>query len=180
MPLEIAHGTCYAMKYTMTHSTRRVRTRKMDISIATEEDIPALGLLLEQLFSQEVEFHPDTAAQQRGLRLIIDHPDTGFILIGRKNGIPVGMVNILFTISTALGERVALLEDMVVDKNHRREGYGSMLLASAVSEAGKRGCRRITLLTDLANKAGHRFYERHGFSRSTMVPFRFAVTDCAI
>ncbi|MGQ0672875.1 MAG: GNAT family N-acetyltransferase, partial [Hyphomicrobium sp.] len=39
------------------------------------------------------------------------------------------------------------------------------------------GCRRITLLTDGDNAAAHRFYERAGFTRSAMVPYRLGLGD---
>lgn len=143
-----------------------------EITLGTEEDIPGLSVLLGQLFSQEEEFCPDNEAQSRGLRLIIADPRAGFILVGKVKGRCVAMVNILFTVSTALGERVAILEDMVVDEHHRNSGQGSRLMERAVSEARKCGCRRITLLTDASNVAGHRFYKKHGFALSSMIPFR--------
>ena len=82
------------------------------------------------------------------------------------------MVNLLYTVSTALGSRVAILEDMVVSPKIRGQNVGSSLIEYALDYARKQGCQRITLLTDSDNIAAHRFYERHGFSRSTMVPFR--------
>lgn len=149
-----------------------IKEKKMVIDYATPGDIPALADLLSILFSQEEEFKPDRCAQERGLRKIITDPGTGFILTARKNGRPVAMVNILFTVSTALGERVAILEDMVVAPDSRNSGTGSALLSRAVEESRRHGCRRITLLTDGTNKKGHLFYERHGFVKSEMVPFR--------
>ncbi|HYQ38837.1 MAG TPA: GNAT family N-acetyltransferase, partial [Pseudomonas sp.] len=34
------------------------------------------------------------------------------------------------------------------------------------------GCQRITLLTDADNAAAQRFYARHGFGPSPMIPLR--------
>jgi GNAT superfamily N-acetyltransferase len=82
------------------------------------------------------------------------------------------MVNLLYTVSTAIGERVALLEDMVVSSSERGQGVGSNIIKQAVDFAKVKGCKRITLLTDDDNSGAHRFYERHGFSRSSMVAFR--------
>lgn len=144
----------------------------VEIGRAGENDIPGLVGLLNLLFSQEAEFTPDREAQKRGLRRIISDPSLGFILAGKIDGRIVAMVNVLFTVSTALGERVALLEDMVVAEEHRGTGLGSTLLERAMDEARESGCRRITLLTDADNEKGQRFYRRHGFVRSVMVPFR--------
>lgn len=144
----------------------------VEIVRAGERDVPELSGLLERLFDQEAEFKPDREAQMQGLRRIVADPSLGFILAGKMNGRIVAMVNVLFTVSTALGERVAILEDMVVAEEHRGAGLGSMLLERAMDKARLSGCRRITLLTDADNEKGQRFYRRHGFVRSTMVPFR--------
>ena len=144
---------------------------------ATHQDVPVLCELLEQLFSQELEFQPDSEAQRRGLLQILDNPGCGLILVLRLQRAEqpeqvIGMVNLLFTISTALGERVALLEDMIIDRHHRQRGAGAQLLEAAISQAQQAGCRRITLLTDEDNLKAQQFYGRQGFTVSTMKPMR--------
>lgn len=135
-------------------------------------DVPALSELLSQLFAGEVEFHPDDDAQRRGLALIIGGDGIGRVLIGEKNGRPAGMVNMLYTVSTALGGRVAILEDVVIDKSARGHGHGKALLAAAIEAARADGCLRITLLTDSTNARAHHLYKSYGFVRSAMCPFR--------
>lgn len=147
----------------------------MYIRPALPADIPALCPLLDQLFAQEAEFTPDRAAQQRGLAAIIGNPEVGEILVAVEGELIVAMVNLLYTVSTALGARVALLEDMVVDAGARGNGLGSALLEYAIDHAREVGCRRITLLTDGDNAAAQRFYRRHGFAHSPMIPLRRAL-----
>lgn len=144
----------------------------MNITTATISDIPALCVLLESLFSQEAEFKPDHNAQARGLTAVINGSGTGDIIVARKSGEVIAMVNLLYTISTALGERVALLEDMVVAAEYRGMGVGGRLINHAVEFAQEKGCKRITLLTDNDNSGSHRFYRRHGFACSPMAAFR--------
>jgi GNAT superfamily N-acetyltransferase len=139
---------------------------------ATLEDIPQLCELLTLLFSQEADFSPDAERQFTGLRQIIEQPAVGNILVLRDGGIVSGMVNILYTISTARGGRVAILEDMIVRPVYRGSGAGSLLLSGAVEQAKRAGCSRITLLTDRTNDSAIRFYRRHGFDLSEMVPMR--------
>ena len=143
-----------------------------DIAVATLADVPRLCELLTVLFSQEAEFRPDPARQAAGLRMIIEQPEIGQILVLREGGAIVAMVNLLYTVSTALGRRVALLEDMVVSPERRGGGSGSKLLSAAIDFARAQGCARITLLTDHDNAAAQRFYGRHGFVGSPMVPLR--------
>ncbi len=107
----------------------------MKIEMATTSDIPTLCTLLDYLFSQEVEFKPDHEIQSRGLEMILNNNNIGNIFVAKKNEKIIGMVILLYTVSTALGERVALLEDMVVSPNERGLGIGSMLLDHAVKYA---------------------------------------------
>jgi GNAT superfamily N-acetyltransferase len=146
------------------------------IDEATPADIPALCELLKLLFAQEAEFRPDGEKQAQGLGRIIAAPEAGRILVLREQGGIVGMVNLLFTISTALGGRVALLEDMVLRPEHRGKGLGTTLLQAALAFARQSGCLRVTLLTDGDNEAARRFYQRQGFNVSGMTAMRL-VTD---
>lgn len=147
----------------------------MCVEIATSADIPALSELLSTLFSQEREFTPNRRAQSRGLSQIIGNPETGAVFLARHGGQVVGMVSILFTISTALGGRVAFLEDMVVSPHCRGAGVGARLLAHATAFARAQGCKRVTLLTDGGNAMAQRFYEKHGFAVSSMIPMRLSL-----
>jgi ribosomal protein S18 acetylase RimI-like enzyme len=148
----------------------------MQIEPAALADIPALCQLLEQLFEQEAEFTPDLDAQRRGLQMILADGATGMILVARDGQQIVGMVNLLYTVSTALGARVALLEDMVIAPNERNCGLGTRLLDAAVGYAKQNGCRRITLLTDADNLSAQRFYQRQGFCLSPMIPLRLPLS----
>lgn len=147
----------------------------MYVEIATPADIPALSELLSTLFSQEREFTPNPQAQSRGLSQIIGNPETGAVFLARRGGQVVGMVSILFTISTALGGRAALLEDMVVSPHCRGAGVGTRLLTHAIAFAREQGCKRVTLLTDGENVMAQRFYEKHGFVMSGMIPMRLSL-----
>jgi GNAT superfamily N-acetyltransferase len=144
----------------------------IDITEALDRDIPALCGLLDILFLQEEEFSPDRDRQQRGLRLIIDDPESGVILVARYLQNVVGMVSLLFTVSTALGNRVGLLEDMIVRPDYRGQSIGSQLLMRAIETARQKGCKRITLLTDHDCLSAHKFYQRQGFAKSPMIPLR--------
>ena len=145
------------------------------IQTATTHDIPQLCALLAILFSQEADFQPDAKKQSDALREIIEHPDTGRILVWRENDSIIGMVNLLFTISTACGGKVAILEDMIIHPSRHGHGLGSKLLQAAKRVAQGEACKRITLLTDRSNDSAIRFYRRHGFGMSEMIPLRLSL-----
>ena len=146
------------------------------ITPATLNDVPQLALLLNLLFTQEADFTPDREKQERGLRLIIESAHVGVILAARDGDQIVGMVSLLFTISTAEGGPVCWLEDMVVRPDRRGGGLGSRLLQSAIDYARSHGFFRITLLTDKLNAGAIRFYGRHGFIESEMTALRLMTT----
>jgi GNAT superfamily N-acetyltransferase len=143
------------------------------LRLATRDDIPRFVGLLALLFTQEADFSPEADRQERGLHLILDQPESGMIFCAEhaQAGV-VGMVSILFSVSTAEGGRVAWLEDMIVHPDWRGMGIGRGLLDEAIKKTREAGCLRITLLTDLTNELAMSFYERSGFIRSQMRPMR--------
>jgi GNAT superfamily N-acetyltransferase len=108
----------------------------------------------------------------RGLRLILEQPNRGRIFVLRHNGMIFGMINLLFTISTAEGGFVILLEDVVMHRDYRGQGYGTKLLRHAIEYAKKKDFLRITLLTDRLNERSQEFFKEHGFVVSKMIPMR--------
>ncbi len=146
------------------------------IEPATIEDLPVLTDLLVDLFTQEADFEPDRAKQMRGLRLLIEQPSRGRIFVLRNNGRILGMINLLFTISTVEGGFVILLEDLVIQREFRGQGLGRQLLGYAIEFAKKKDFKRITLLTDRIEEGAHFFYKKLGFVESNMIPMRLTLT----
>ena len=136
------------------------------IEQATMEDLPQMVDLLYELFGQEGDFIPDRMKQERGLRLILEQPSRGRIFVYRWNETIVGMVNLLFTISTAEGGFVVLLEDVIVRVDYRGRGVGTQLLKHAIEYAKQKEFLRMTLLTDRLNEQGQAFFQKLAFSRA--------------
>ncbi|WP_325109707.1 GNAT family N-acetyltransferase [Luteolibacter pohnpeiensis] len=142
---------------------------------ATIEDLPALTELVVELFSDSGDFTPDRAVQERGLQLILEQPSRGRIFVLRNDHRIFGMVNLLFTISTARGGFVIMMEDVIVHPSHRCLGYGTMLLKHVVEFAQQKNFKRITLLTDKLSEESQQFFAKHGFTYSTMIPMRLMI-----
>jgi len=139
---------------------------------ATIEDLPALTELVMNLLSASDDFTPDAVLQERGLRLILEQPNRGRIFVVRNKDRIFGMVNLLFTISTARGGFVILLEDVVIHPDHRGQGYGAMLVNYVVDFAKQKNFKRITLLTDRMSAESQEFFKQQGFEHSHMIPMR--------
>ncbi len=134
-----------------------------------------LSGMLGELFSQESDFRPDKDKQLRGLRLIFEQPSRGRVFVLRRDGAIVGMINLLFTISTAEGGFVMVLEDLVIHKEYHGKGYGAKLLQYAIDFAKQKNFLRITLLTDRPENVAQAFFRKHGFVESSMIPMRLWV-----
>src|SRR5438094_10484792 len=106
----------------------KAMSKKVVIEPATEADLDELSEMLGELFTQEGDFRPDKQKQLRGLRLIFEQPSRGRVFVLRRDGAIVGMINLLFTISTAEGGFVILLEDLVIHQEYQGHGYGAKLL----------------------------------------------------
>ena len=143
------------------------------VEMATLDDLPALTELVMELFSMsDGDFAPDAEVQERGLRLILEQPSRGRIAVVRNDDQIFGMVNTLFTISTARGGFVILMEDVVIHPNHRGQGFGTMLVDHVIEFAKAKGFLRITLLTDRISAESQDFFKKQGFDYSNMIPMR--------
>lgn len=144
----------------------------MKIRKAKIKDIRDITNLLKELFTQEVEFEFNEKLHQSALKKIIQNKKIGTIFVAIKDKKVVACVNILYTISTALGSKVALLEDMIVNSTYQNKGIGKKLVVYVLEYLKNKKIKRVTLLTDGDNLKGHNFYKSLGFEASTMKVFR--------
>ena len=136
------------------------------------DDLPELTELLFELFSQEADFVPNREKEMRGLRLLLEQPSRGRVFVLRSPNKVLGMINLLITISTAEGGFVLILEDLIVHRDYRNQGFGTELLNYAIDFAKKKKFLRITLLTDKPDEGLKRFFAKNGFVESNMIPMR--------
>lgn len=160
------------MKPASTAAANLLEDDRPRVEPATIEDLPALTELVMNLFTLSGDFSPDRTVQERGLQLILEQPNRGRILVVRNHDQIFGMVNLLFTISTACGGFVILMEDVVIHPDHRGQGYGTMLVDYVAEFARKKHFKRITLLTDRISAESQAFFTKRGFDYSKMIPMR--------
>lgn len=145
------------------------------IEPATLEDLPRLVELTMALFEEEEDFAPNMERQRRGLQAILEQPNRGRIFVVRTDYEIMGMANVLFTISTAMGGFVILLEDVIVHPDFRGQGYGTQLVRYVIDFAKRKDFLRITLLTDQISDESQRFFQKLNFVHSHMVPMRLSI-----
>jgi len=145
------------------------------IETASIEDLDEIIDLIMELFEMQGDYQADREAQEQGIRLILEAPNRGRIFILRNDLRIIGTVNLLFTISTAMGGMVILLEDFIIHPEHRGQGYGAMMVEHVRKFAKDKKFKRITLLTDKLSKSSQNFFKTQGFNYSNMIPMRLLV-----
>ncbi len=156
-------------------SDQPITSDKPRIETATIEDLDEITDLVMELLESQGDFTPVRENQMNGLRLILEAPNRGRIFILRNDHSIIGVVNLLFTISTAEGGMVILLEDFIIHPTHRGQGYGSMLLKHVHQFAHDKKFIRITLLTDKISASSQKFFKAQGFHYSSLIPMRMLV-----
>ncbi len=87
----------------------------------------------------------------------------------------VGMVNLLFTISTAMGGFVINMEDVYIHPDHRRQGYGSLLMNHVKIRKRERLPPHHT--PDRQDQCASQQFFKHGFKFSEMIPMRLVIEE---
>jgi GNAT superfamily N-acetyltransferase len=128
------------------------------------EDLSGVLRLLEQLNPDDRALEPSTAetvfeaiARTPGLRLFVIEEDGAIVATAYLNVIP----NLTRTASP-----YAVIENVIVDQQHRRKGLGKRLMAGTLNAAWEAGCYKAMLQTGSSRPATHSFYKACGFSPS--------------
>lgn len=136
---------------------------------ATCSDMDALVELLTALFTLETDFNSNTEFQRKGLFLMLDRPKECCILVAEYNNKVIGMCTGQLLISTAVGGLKLLVEDVVVNLEHRGSGVGANLLSEIQKWAISCGVKRMDLLADEGNTPALNFYRKQNWNTTTLI-----------
>lgn len=132
-------------------------------------DMDEAIVLLKELFDIENDFEFNEAKQRKGMKMLLDSPNMGFILVAEWKSSVIGMCTIQFLISTAEGGTSGYIEDMVVEEKFRRHGVGSMLLNYMEKWSKENGLLRLSLLVDQDNKPAINFYNKLSWHKTHLI-----------
>ena len=135
---------------------------------AGEPDLPSILTLYGQLGLDDCRVLTEARAQAIFLRLQC-YPDYK-IFIAEAEGEILGIFAMLIMDNLGhQGAPSALVEDVVVRKDRRRQGIGRQMLQFALNRARAKGCYKLALSSHKDRVEAHRFYkslgfEQHGYS----------------
>ena len=137
---------------------------------ARREDVSAIVALLADDglgASREVVSDPPGAGYLKAFDEIAANPRTLLAVAEDASGTVVGTFELTFIPGLSnQGAELALVSAVRVCSSLRGQGLGETMMAWAMDEARRRGCRQMELLSHASRDAAHRFYERLGFVKS--------------
>jgi len=131
----------------------------MEIVSVEPSDLPAIGRLHEHFWGER----SDVDAMAKSLKVLSEDPDH-VILAARIDGACVGTATGVVCHGLYGGyDTYMVVEDMVVDPDHRRKGVATGLLARLEDAARTRGCNQVILLTESVRSDAVALYQANGF-----------------
>lgn len=76
---------------------------------------------------------------------------------------------------SAEGKPFMVIENLIVSQRYRHNGVGKALMDFCETEAKKRGCYYIILVSSAHRKEAHEFYKKLGYSEEGAVGFKKSI-----
>jgi GNAT superfamily N-acetyltransferase len=150
-------------------------TPGFQIKSATESDVPVILSFVKKLARYEQLLHEVVATEDLLRETLFGKRRTAEVAIGYLESKPVGFVLFFHNYSTFLGKPGLYIEDLFVDEDYRRRGYGRALLLHVARLAKERDCGRLEWSVLDWNQPAIDFYKKLGASpMSEWTVFRVA------
>jgi len=96
-------------------------------------------------------------------RVLLDHPERGRVWLLFLEEKPIGYVVLTLGFSFEFLGTDAFIDELYIEPEFRRRGYGSRAMLLAEAEAKKLGVNALHLEVDEGNEAAFELYRRTGF-----------------
>lgn len=138
---------------------------------ATKYDIPSITVLYREQFREMAKLIPDfikegdQSVEFLESTVISEESD---ILVCEENGTVIGFILLQAKVrpdfAFVISGKYCYIMDIIVTENHRRKGYGTELMNSAMDWARERGCNFINLDVLTNNPEAIRLYKKLGYT----------------
>ena len=137
-------------------------TPGFQIKSAAESDVPVILSFIKKLARYERLSHEVVATEDLLRGTLFGEQRTAEVAIGYFETKPVGFVLFFHNYSTFLGKPGLYIEDLFVDEDCRRRGYGRALLLHVARLAKERDCGRLEWAVLDWNQPAIDFYTKVG------------------
>jgi GNAT superfamily N-acetyltransferase len=134
------------------------------IRTATRNDLPRLVELVDQLSIEQSREDSAYDYLPAFEAIEADSRQTLFVAEDEQGGLVGTLVLIVVANLSHRGRPWAIIENVVVDEEHRGKGVGEQLVRHAVGLAREAGCYKVALASNKQRDDAHRFYRRLGFT----------------
>jgi GNAT superfamily N-acetyltransferase len=100
---------------------------------------------------------------------LLDMPQSTIFVAEDQKGQLVGLMTISQRWTLWHAGPCALIEELVVDKEARRQRVGGALIQAALDWAKARGCSEVEVSTEHENANAQAFYRHMGFDRTAVL-----------
>ena len=140
----------------------------MEIRTLTADDLEPLAELYRQFWGEESSLEAMQATFQR----LADNPN--YIFLGAKlEGQLIGSVmGIVCEELYGTCQPFLVVEDVIVDRQQRRQGIGARLMRELERRAAERGCSYIIFVTEGERTDAQQFYASLGYSPTAYRGFK--------
>jgi GNAT superfamily N-acetyltransferase len=135
---------------------------KFEIRPASEPDVPVILAFIRKLAAYERLSHEAVATEDLLRETLFGQRRNTEVAIGYLDDHPVGFVLFFPNYSTFLGRPGLYIEDLFVDEEFRRRGFGGALLRYVAQLAKQRNCGRLEWSVLDWNEPAIRFYRKLG------------------
>lgn len=116
--------------------------------------------LLNELYDDEIEYDIFKNKYNNSLK------DNNFYgIVAEENGIILGVLTSRLVNRLVKSKDILFIDDLIVNKDCRRNGIGNLLLQNAISFAKEQNCETIELKSYISNEKSHKLYKKIGFKK---------------
>ena len=145
------------------------RTESMEFRRLNAADLPSLLELYRQLDEDD---EPRTPEQSEKVWEEISGNDNIQYFGAVENGKVVSTCYAVYIPNLTRGNRgICFIENVVTDREYRKQGLASRVIDMAVAFAKERHCYKAILQSGMARTEAHRFYENKGFNGGSKKAF---------
>ncbi|MBN2532580.1 MAG: GNAT family N-acetyltransferase [Spirochaetales bacterium] len=144
------------------------------IRVALNKDIPALCRLLEEL-TKIVDF-PYVVSEKNCRKMFYRMKKSKGVyknLVAVVDNTVAGFLSLVVYKTLLLKGGTALINELVVSREYRRKGIGTLLIKKACMLARESGMDEIEVGTECKNRAAQSFDKKNGFSEEYVLLGKF-------